>query len=221
MLVGVEPQALVGADGGAHRCHHLGVQIVAAAHLDVDHLVARVREPAGGLRHLLRRFALREAEVAHLVAHRAAEQRVNGLARGLAHDVPERHLQPGQHLARKARRAAGALQLEQRVVGLAHEARVLERAAADADLGRTREIGLDAFGGRRGDRLAVAGHAVVGADLDQDHAGAQDDTLGKVIGLRVGDPERRRMYFANPHPLSSKAQRPSTRLGSQRETAGT
>ena len=205
--VRVETQAFVGSDGGPDPGNDLSVQIVAPSHLDVDHFVARGRQPRGLAGDFLGGFALRETEVAHLVAHCAAQQSMNGAARRLAHGVPQRHLEPRERLACECGGSASLLTAEQPVVGLANQAGILERTAPDAKIRREREMGADGLGRWRRNRLAIADHALVGVDLDQDHLGAVGDPLGPVKGLLVGDPERRRDDLANLHVLSCGARR--------------
>ena len=214
----VETQAFVGSDGGADSGHDLGVQIVAPSSFDEDHFVARGREPRGLTCDFLGGFPLREAEVAHLVSHRAAQQLVDGAVHGLAHGIPQRHLQTRERLACKFGSPAGLLAPEQRIVGLANQAGILEGTAAYAKVGRERQMGADSLRRWRRNRFTVASHTLVGVDLDHDDFGAVGDALGPMKGLLVGDPERCRDNLANLHVPSSGARRrrsPPSNLGEQ------
>ena len=181
------------------------VGLVAAADLEVDDAVPGRGQVARVLHQLLGRVALDEAEVVDLVADRAAEEPVHRLAGGLADDVPERHLEPGEDEVRVPRRMVEAPEMtclvaEPRDVvdGLADEQR-LDRAQ--------RRDG--ALGGERRRRLADPGDARVGLDLDEHDRRPVVDAAGPVVRLLEGEEQRREPQAGDPDVRSVTAACPA------------
>ena len=127
-LVRVESQARV-ADHRADRRGRLQVVPLAETELEVEHRRAERHRALRVGDELLDRAALQEVEVADRLAVRAAEEVVHGASRLLPHQVPHRHLEPGEQLVREARvvRAPG---LELDLEGLLAERVRVERRAA-------------------------------------------------------------------------------------------
>ena len=184
--VGVHAQTAA-ADDFAHGRRVPQVGLVAAADLEVDDAVARRGKLAGVLHQLVRGVALDEAEVVDLVADGAAEEPVHRLAGGLADRVPERHLDAGQHEVGVPRQVVEAAE----VARLVHQPRHVVDGLSDEERLDAAERRDGPLGGERRDRLADAGDAGVGLDLDEHHRRAVVHASGPVVRLLERQEERR------------------------------
>ena len=192
--VGVQAQAAV-ADGGAHRRGVAQVGLLPTAHLQVDHGVA-----GGGQRHgvffqLLRGVALHEAEVVHLVAHGAAQQVVHGAARGLAGQVPQRHVQAGQRQVGRPRRVVEAAQ----VAGPGEVPLDLTGRLPNDQRQHTAQRRHGGVGGHGRRGFAHAHQPLIRGHFHEHHGGAVVDAPRPVIGLLEREPQGRELDMGDLH----------------------
>ena len=101
----------------------------------------------------------------HLLAHRPAQQRMHRLVQHLALDVPQRLVDAGQraHVNGAAAIKAAAIQ---------HRPMILDRrrVLADQIIGQLGDTGRHGFGAALHHRLAPAGDAFIGLDLQEQPA---------------------------------------------------
>ena len=101
----------------------------------------------------------------HLLAHRPAQQRMHRLAQHLALDVPQRLVDAGQRAHMHGAAAIEAAAIQHRPVILDRR-----RVLADQIIGQFGDAGRHRFGAAFHHRLAPAGDAFIGLDLQEQPA---------------------------------------------------
>ena len=200
---------------GPGRLAGRGDELDVAARVEPERAPAELERavPALDLRrhvapHLIRRLRHQRARVdAHAVAEAAAEQAVDGLAERASHEVVERDVDRRDRVDRGGARAG----VRGRLVEVVPDRLDVERVAAEQRLAhadqhrvRGRHVDEGLGDGRRGVGLAVAAHALVGVDAD-------DERVLRAVGaqLDLGQAEVDRLDVRDAH-LGEDHARPAT-----------
>ena len=151
-------------------------------HLEV--FISAAQRLLGDARHHVGIAVLEQARIGRkLVALRTAEQLVDRQVRRLAEDVPQRHVEPGQRVHHRPGAADPVGVAHQPV----HQRRDVGRIGADAG-GRDQRLDqrFDGAPDPMRERLAPAGEAGVGLDLDQQGVEGGARLAGELELRRAG-----------------------------------